>query len=98
MAIKNDNDDDNDYHENGNGDDDDDDDDNDDDDEDYDDGGCGNGGDGDGDDCCQVNTAELHKSFKFVQVMTWCCQTRSHYVSKCWPRSTLQYGIISTKS
>ena len=28
-----------------------------------------------------------------VQVMTWCHQAASHYLSQCWPRSTLQYGI-----
>ena len=22
-----------------------------------------------------------------VQVMTWCCQATSHYLSQCWPRS-----------
>ena len=28
-----------------------------------------------------------------VQVMAWCCQATSHYLSQCWPRSMSQYGI-----
>ena len=28
-----------------------------------------------------------------VQVMAWCSQTRSHYLSQCWLRSMLPYGI-----
>ena len=28
-----------------------------------------------------------------VQVMAWCCQATSHYLSQCWPRSLLQYGV-----
>ena len=27
-----------------------------------------------------------------VQVMAWCCQTRSHYLSQCWPRSLSPHG------
>ena len=29
-----------------------------------------------------------------VQVMAWCQQATSHYLSQCWPRSLLPYGII----
>ena len=29
-----------------------------------------------------------------VQVMTWCRQAPSHYLSQCWPRSLSPYGII----
>ena len=29
-----------------------------------------------------------------VQVMGWCRQAPSHYLSQCWPRSVLAYGII----
>ena len=29
-----------------------------------------------------------------VQVMTWCHQASSHYLSQCWPRSISPYGII----
>ena len=29
-----------------------------------------------------------------VQVMAWCRQTTSHYLSQCWPRSLLPYDII----
>ena len=28
-----------------------------------------------------------------VQVMAWCRQAASHYLSKCWPRSLLPYDI-----
>ena len=28
-----------------------------------------------------------------VQVMAWCHQTTSHYLSLCWPRSLSPYGI-----
>ena len=28
-----------------------------------------------------------------VQVMAWCCQTASHYLSQCWPRSLSPYGV-----
>ena len=28
-----------------------------------------------------------------VQVMAWCLQTTSHYLSQCWPRSLLPYGV-----
>ena len=29
-----------------------------------------------------------------VQVMAWCHQATSHYLSQCWPRSVLPYGVI----
>ena len=29
-----------------------------------------------------------------VQEMAWCCQATSHYLSQCWPRSLLPYGVI----
>ena len=28
-----------------------------------------------------------------VQVMAWCCQATSHYLSQCWPRSMLPNGV-----
>ena len=28
-----------------------------------------------------------------VQVMAWCRQATSHYLSQCWPRSVTSYGI-----
>ena len=28
-----------------------------------------------------------------VQVMAWCHQATSHYLSQCWPRSLLPYGV-----
>ena len=29
-----------------------------------------------------------------VEVMAWCRQATSHYLSLCWPRSQLPYGVI----
>ena len=29
----------------------------------------------------------------WVQVMAWCHQATSHYLSQCWPRSMLPYGV-----
>ena len=29
-----------------------------------------------------------------VQVMAWCHQPTSHYLSQCWPRSLSPYGVI----
>ena len=29
-----------------------------------------------------------------VQVMAWCRQAKSHYLSQCWPRSLSPYGVI----
>ena len=29
-----------------------------------------------------------------VHVIIWCCQATSHYLSQCWPRSMLPYGVI----
>ena len=28
-----------------------------------------------------------------VQVMAWCCQATSHYLSQCWPWALLPYGV-----
>ena len=28
-----------------------------------------------------------------VQVMAWCHQATNHYLSQCWPRSPMPYGI-----
>ena len=28
-----------------------------------------------------------------AQVMAWCCQATSHYLSQCWPRSLLPYDV-----
>ena len=30
---------------------------------------------------------------KLVQVMAWCHQATSHYLSQCWPRSMSPYGV-----
>ena len=29
-----------------------------------------------------------------VQVVAWCLQAASHYLSQCWPRSISPYGVI----
>ena len=28
-----------------------------------------------------------------LQVMAWCCQAASHYLSQCWPSSKSPYGV-----
>ena len=30
---------------------------------------------------------------RLVQVMAWCRQATSHYLSQCWPRSLMPYGV-----
>ena len=32
-----------------------------------------------------------------VQVMAWCHQATSHYLSQCWPRSMSPYGVTRTQ-
>ena len=32
-----------------------------------------------------------------IQVMAWCCQAKSHYLSQCWCRSLSSYGIARTQ-
>ena len=32
-----------------------------------------------------------------VQVMAWCRQAPSHYLSQCWPRSLLPYGVTRSQ-
>ena len=32
-----------------------------------------------------------------AQVMAWCHQATSHYLSQCWPRSLSPYGIIRSQ-
>ena len=34
-----------------------------------------------------------HDKSTLVQVMAWCHQAPSHYLSQCWPRCMLPYGI-----
>ena len=35
-----------------------------------------------------------HDMSTLVQVMVWCHQATSHYLSQCWPRFVLPYGVI----
>ena len=42
--------------------------------------------------CPQVNATRPDKS-TLVQVMAWCRQATSHYLSQCWPRSLSPYGV-----
>ena len=35
----------------------------------------------------------LNENFTLVQVMAWCHQETNHYLSQCWARSMLAYGI-----
>ena len=38
-------------------------------------------------------TGLSHDTSTLVQVMAWCCQTTSHYLSQCWHRSMSPYGV-----
>ena len=35
----------------------------------------------------------INEKSALVQVLAWCCQATSHYLSQCWPRYTPPYGI-----
>ena len=35
----------------------------------------------------------LYDKSTLVQVMAWCRQATSHYLSQCWPRSLSPYGV-----
>ena len=38
----------------------------------------------------------INEQLTLFQVMAWCHQATSHYLSSCWPRSMLPYGITGT--
>ena len=35
----------------------------------------------------------LNEKSTLVQVLAWCRQAPSHYLSQCWPKSVLPYGV-----
>ena len=48
--------------------------------------------------CCEIALIWMLLDFTddqstLVQVMAWCRQTTSHYLSQCWPRSLSPYGV-----
>ena len=44
--------------------------------------------------CSHVNYTEpIGDKLTLVQVMAWCHQATSHYLSQCWPRSVLPYCV-----
>ena len=48
--------------------------------------------------CCDIALIWMSIDFTddlsaLVQVMAWCHQATSHYLSKCWPRSLSLYGV-----
>ena len=48
--------------------------------------------------CCEITLGDMAETLAdeqatLVQVMAWCRQTTSHYVSQCWPRSMALYGV-----
>ena len=43
--------------------------------------------------CSQGKPQNLNKKSTLVQVMAWCCQAQSHYLSQPWPKSMLPCGI-----
>ena len=49
--------------------------------------------------CCEIALIWMSLDFtddqsSLVQVMAWCRQATSHYLSQCWPRSLSPYGVI----
>ena len=38
---------------------------------------------------------QIHDNSTLVQVMVWCHQATSHYLSRCWPSSLLPHGVTS---
>ena len=40
-----------------------------------------------------VSLDHTYEKSTLVQVMAWCRQATSHYLSQCWPRSLSPYGI-----
>ena len=49
--------------------------------------------------CCEIALIWMPLDFTddqstLVQVLAWCRQATSHYLSQCWPRSLLPYGVI----
>ena len=48
--------------------------------------------------CCEIALIWMSSDFiddqsTLVQVMAWCRQATSHYLSQCWPRSLSPYGV-----
>ena len=48
--------------------------------------------------CCEIALIWMSLDFAddqstLVQVMAWCRQATSHYLSQCWPRSMSPYGV-----
>ena len=48
--------------------------------------------------CCEIALIWMSLDFiddqsTLVQVMAWCRQATSHYMSQCWPRSMSPYGV-----
>ena len=41
-----------------------------------------------------VSLDHTYDKSTLVQVMAWCRQATSHYMSQCWPRSLSPYGVI----
>ena len=50
------------------------------------------------DTCCEIalrrmSLDPINDKSTLVQVMAWCRQATSHYLSQCWPRSLSPYGV-----
>ena len=50
------------------------------------------------DTCCKIALRRMSLDLTddkstLVQVMAWCRQATSYYLSQCWPRSLMPYGI-----
>ena len=43
--------------------------------------------------CPEMNATQHHWGSALVQVMAWCHQAGSHYLSQCWPSPVMPYGV-----
>ena len=41
----------------------------------------------------EILAPKINNKPSWSQVMAWCCQATSHYLSQCWPTSKLLYGL-----
>ena len=44
-----------------------------------------------------VSLSPIEGKSTLGQVMVWCCQTTSHFLNQCWPRTVPPYGVTRTQ-
>ena len=45
----------------------------------------------------QIQQSLINEKLALDEMIAWCHQATSHYMSQCWPRSMLPYGITNTQ-